>query len=83
MSSNFKGYQGWAKHLTVIMQLGLTMAGCIGLCFYIGLKLDQLFNTKGIFITIFTLLGAAGGANVTYRQIMEIIEDKEHEKKND
>lgn len=67
-----KGRGKWIEHLTVVMQLGLTMAGCIVFCFFIGRYLDRLFQTKGIFITIFTILGVIGGANVVYRQIMEI-----------
>ncbi|NNG01557.1 MAG: AtpZ/AtpI family protein [Desulfobacteraceae bacterium] len=54
------------------MQLGLTMVGCILFCFVIGFFLDKWVGTRGLFITIFILLGIAGGANVSYRQIMEI-----------
>jgi ATP synthase protein I len=74
MSLNFKGHREWAEHLSVIMQIGLTMAGCIVFCFFVGRYLDRLFETKGIFLIIFTILGIAGGANVTYRQIMEVID---------
>ena len=72
---NYKKNRAWAENLTIVMQLGLTMAGCIGFCFFIGLKLDQWLETKGIFITIFTILGVLGGANVAYRQIMEVTTD--------
>lgn len=72
---NYKKNRAWAENLTIVMQLGLTMAGCIGFCFFIGLKLDQWLETKGIFITIFTVLGVLGGANVAYRQIMEVTTD--------
>lgn len=74
MSFDSKGRGKWAEHLTVVMQLGLTMAGCIIFCFFIGRYLDRFFGTKGIFITLFTILGVAGGANVAYRQIMELTE---------
>ena len=56
---------------TLITQLGLTMAGSILLCFAIGYYLDKWLDTKGIFITIFILLGIAGGGYNAYRQIME------------
>ena len=72
---NYKKNRAWAENLTIVMQLGLTMAGCIGFCFFIGLKLDQWLETKGIFIAIFTVLGVLGGANVAYRQIMEVTTD--------
>ena len=64
------------------MQLGLTMAGCIVFCFFVGYWLDHWLKTRGLFIAIFTLLGIAGGANVAYRQIMEIFEENETEKKD-
>ncbi len=57
--------------MTLVMQLGLTMAGCILFCFAIGYYLDKWLNTKGVFITIFILLGIAGGGYTVYRQIME------------
>jgi len=58
------------------MQIGLTMVGCIVFCFFVGRFIDQLLGTKGIFITIFTVLGVIGGANVTFRQIMEVTSPK-------
>ena len=59
------------------MQIGLTMAGCIILCFFIGLFLDKWLETKGVFVTIFIVLGVIGGGNTVYRQIVEIMkEDK-------
>lgn len=76
MVFNYKKNRPWAENLTIVMQLGLTMVGCIAFCFFIGLKLDQWLGTKGIFVAIFTLLGVIGGAVVAYRQIMEIIQDK-------
>jgi F0F1-type ATP synthase assembly protein I len=77
MVINYKKNRSWAENLTIVMQLGLTMVGCIAFCFYIGFKLDQWLGTKGIFIAVFTILGVIGGANVAYRQIMEIIQDKD------
>ena len=68
------------ENLSIIMQIGLTMAGCIVFCFFIGRLIDRWLGTRGIFITIFTLLGVVGGANVVYRQIMEITADSTSEK---
>ena len=52
------------------------MAGCVGFCFFIGLTLDRWFVILVLFTVIFILLGIAGGANVVYRHIMDIIEPK-------
>ncbi len=76
MSLEYKKHRAWAENLSIIMQIGLTMAGCIGFCFFIGLTLDRWFGIKGLFTVVFILLGVAGGANVVYRQIMDIIEPK-------
>jgi F0F1-type ATP synthase assembly protein I len=58
------------------MQLGLTMAGCIIFCFFVGWYIDKWIGTRGIFVTIFIILGVIGGGNVVYRQIMELIGQK-------
>ncbi|MEE4358440.1 MAG: AtpZ/AtpI family protein [Desulfococcaceae bacterium] len=59
--------------MQIIMQLGLTMAGCIIFCFIAGQAIDRWIGTKGIFITIFIIFGVIGGGVVVYRQIFEII----------
>jgi F0F1-type ATP synthase assembly protein I len=64
------------------MQIGLTMAGCIVFCFFVGLYLDRWMGTKGIFVSVFTILGVIGGGNVCYRQIMEITPTSQN-RKND
>ena len=79
---DFKQDRVWAENLHIVTQLGLTMAGCIALCFFVGLYIDRWLGTKGIFITIFIILGVIGGANVVYRQILEIIEQNENDKTN-
>jgi len=76
---DYKKNRSWTENLTIVLQLGLTMAGCIVFCFFVGLKLDQWLGTKGVFVTVFTILGVAGGANVAYRQIMEIFEEKKND----
>jgi len=65
------------------MQVGLTMAGSILFCFAIGYYLDKWLNTKAIFITVFILLGIAGGGYTAYRQIMEITEQDENKESRD
>jgi F0F1-type ATP synthase assembly protein I len=77
MFFNYKKNRAWAENLTIVMQIGLTMAGCIVFCFFLGLYLDKWIGTKGIFVTIFSILGVIGGGVTVYRQIMEVIETKD------
>ncbi len=69
---NYKKNSTWAENIAIVTQLGLTMAGCIIFCFFIGYFLDKWLGTGGVFVTIFTILGVAGGANVCYREILKI-----------
>ncbi|GAB6906099.1 conserved hypothetical protein [Desulfosarcina cetonica] len=80
---DYKEDRDWVENLTVVMQLGLTMAGCICFCFFIGHYLDKLLKFRGVFTTIFILLGVAGGANVCYRQIIEVTDPKKKEDPDD
>ena len=82
MSFNYKKNRAWAENLTIVMQIGLTMAGCIVFCFFVGLYLDKWMETRGIFVTIFTILGVIGGGVTVYRQILEVIEDKGSNREN-
>lgn len=70
---DIRNNRAWSENLTFVMQLGLTMAGCIFFCFFIGRFLDRLLGTGGIFMTVFIFLGIIGGGNVVYRQIMEMV----------
>jgi F0F1-type ATP synthase assembly protein I len=72
---DFKGSQPWARDLTIVMQLGLTMAGCVVFCFFVGRWLDKLLGLSGILTAVFLLLGIIGGAVVCYRQIMELMDE--------
>jgi F0F1-type ATP synthase assembly protein I len=81
MLFNYKKNRPWAENLTIVMQIGLTMAGCIVFCFFVGLYLDKWLGTRGIFVTIYTILGVIGGGVTVYRQIMEVIEDSSNERK--
>ena len=81
MFFNYKKNRAWAENLTIVMQIGLTMAGCIVFCFFVGLYLDKWLGTGGIFVAIFTILGVIGGGVTVYRQIMEVFEDSSNERK--
>jgi F0F1-type ATP synthase assembly protein I len=72
----YKKNRVWAENAHIVMQIGLTMAGCIIFCFFVGRWIDGLAGTRGIFVTVFTILGVIGGANVVYRQIMDVTTDK-------
>ena len=82
MFLNYKKNRAWTENLTIVMQIGLTMAGCIVFCFFVGLYLDKWAGTRGIFVTIFTVLGVIGGAITVYRQIMEVIETEDNNRGN-
>ena len=73
MVFNYKKNRAWAENLSIVMQIGLTMAGCIVFCFFIGLYLDKWLGTRGIFVILFTILGIVGGAVTVYRQISETL----------
>lgn len=68
---------GWSRYLVLVTQLGLTMVGAILLCLAIGYFLDKWLHTKGLFLTIFIILGVAGGAVTVYRQVMETIKSED------
>ncbi|MGD2100295.1 MAG: AtpZ/AtpI family protein [Desulfobacterales bacterium] len=82
MVFNYKKNRAWAENLAVVMQIGLTMAGCIVFCFFIGLYLDKWLGTKGIFVAIFTILGVIGGAVTVYRQILKTLDHQPQNKNN-
>jgi F0F1-type ATP synthase assembly protein I len=82
MAFNYKKHRPWAESLSIVMQIGLTMAGCIVFCFFIGLYLDKWLGTKGIFVTIFIILGIIGGGITVYRQISKTLENPPNNNKN-
>ena len=74
MVFNYKKNRAWAESLSIVMQIGLTMAGCIVFCFFVGLYLDKWLGTRGIFVTLFIILGIVGGGVTVYRQISKALE---------
>jgi ATP synthase protein I len=59
-------------HLALVMQVGLTFAGSVLFCLFIGYWLGVWLGAKAVFITVFILLGIAGGGYTVYRQISEV-----------
>jgi ATP synthase protein I len=80
MGFKYKDNKVWAENLQIVMQIGLTMAGCIGFGLIVGLYLDRWLGTKGIFITMFILYGVIGGGYVVYRQVVEVMETGKKDK---
>jgi len=70
MGFDFDKNREWTDNLVMVSQLGLTMVGSIGFCFFVGLYLDRWLSTKGIFTIVFILLGVFGGGVTIYRQII-------------
>ena len=73
MIIDFKKHRGVFEDISIVSQLGLTMAGSILLCVYIGRLLDKWLGTKGLFMTIFIILGIIGGGVTAYRQIDKVL----------
>ena len=80
MVFNYKRNRAWAEGLHIVMQIGLTMAGCILFCFFIGLYLDRWLGTKVLFIIVFIVLGIIGGGITVYRQIIDVTNDPAKDK---
>jgi F0F1-type ATP synthase assembly protein I len=82
MVFDFKKNRQWAAHLQIVLQLGLTMVGCIIFCFFIGRALDSWLGTKGVMMAIFTILGVIGGGVTAYRQILETLDSEKRDSDN-
>jgi ATP synthase protein I len=76
MVPDYKRHRPWAENLSLVLQIGLTMAGCIVACFFGGRYLDRWLGSPGIFTVLLTLFGIIGGGVVSYRQIMETFADR-------
>ena len=79
--SGLKKHGPWLENIALVSQLGLTMAGSILFCFAIGYFLDKWLGTKGLFITIFIILGIAGGGFTVYREIEKTLNIQGNKKK--
>lgn len=63
----------WSANLSIVVQLGLTMAGCIGFGFFVGRYLDAWLESRGVMTVLLILFGVIGGGVVCYRQILEAL----------
>jgi ATP synthase protein I len=73
--------RAWAENAALVMQIGLTMVGSIMFCFFVGLYLDRWLGTRGIFLVLFIILGIVGGAVTVYRQIGDMLKDKQEKRR--
>ena len=78
MLFDFKKNAGWTENIALTMQIGLSMAGSVVFCFWIGRMIDKWLGTKGLFLIVFTILGVIGGAYLAYRNIMAAMVPKEN-----
>ena len=66
MALDYKKHRPWAENLSIVLQIGLTMAGCIIACFFAGRYLDGWLGSRGILTVLLTLFGIVGGGVVSY-----------------
>ncbi|MFC1808224.1 AtpZ/AtpI family protein [Candidatus Omnitrophota bacterium] len=60
-----------AYYVGLVTQLGLTIIFSIIAGLLIGLFLDKMLNTKGVFLVFFLGIGIVGGFYKSYQQIMK------------
>ena len=57
----------------LVMQLGLVIISCILVGLGIGMFLDRLFKTNGVFLVIFLIMGIIAGFMNAYKDITRTI----------
>ena len=62
--------------IALVSLVGLTVAGSIVFCLWLGHLLDKWIGTRAVFKIVFILLGIAGGAYTAYRQIDRAVDLK-------
>ena len=60
----------FARALSKLTQVGITMVVTIGMCFFIGKWLDEKLGTDIIFLAIFTFLGIGAAFRNLYMMVM-------------
>jgi len=83
MGFKYQKHSAWAESLSIVMQLGLTMAGCIFFGFFTGRALDKWLGSGGIITVFAVLFGIIGGGVVCYRQILDIVSENNHRDDNE
>ena len=81
---NYKNNKDWGREFNPGHAVGADHGGLHRfLLFLWGFYLDKWLGFRGVFTTIFIFLGIAGGANVCYRQILEVTDPKKKEDPDD
>lgn len=57
-------------YASLVTQIGLTIIFSILAGLFIGIFLDRVCNTKGIFLIMFLIFGIIGGFRSAYKQIL-------------
>lgn len=65
------------KALALFTQVAISMLVPIFLCFFIGYGIDRFFDTNGIFLIIFTVLGILAGFRSVYMLVRGFYKDKD------
>lgn len=68
------------SNLALVSQIGFTIIVILVGCILLGKFLDDLFNTKVVFLIIFTLLGILSAFNYIYRMGIQGIDRKKQRK---
>ncbi len=71
----------FARALSKLSQVGITMVVTIGMCFFIGKWIDKKLGTDIIFLAIFTLLGIGAAFRNLY--VLVMLDFKKEEKKEE
>lgn len=80
---DFRKNRAWAENIAIVMQLGLTMIGCILFGLWVGRTLDRWLHVHGVFTVLFIILGVVGGGVTAYRQIAETMSSKDSDSRDD
>ncbi len=71
----------FARALSKLSQVGITMVVTIGMCFFIGKWIDKKLGTDIIFLAIFTLLGIGAAFRNLY--VLVMLDFKKEEKQEE
>lgn len=71
----------FARALSKLSQVGITMVVTIGMCFFIGKWIDKKLGTDIIFLAIFTFLGIGAAFRNLY--VLVMLDFKKEEKKEE
>lgn len=65
------------KAIALFTQVAVSMLVPIFICFFVGRAIDSFFNTGGIFLIIFTVVGILAGFRSVYMLVRGFYKDKD------